>query len=398
MGDEGRSEERWRNGAHHICVVSETFPPDINGVALTVARLVDGLRTRGHLVSIVRPRQGARDQWAPRESMLTLVRGVPLLGYRILQMGWPAAHVLRRQWTRHSPHVIYVATEGLLGWSAVSTARQLGIPVFSGFHTNFHVYMKHYGAGWLALPVARYLRRFHNRTAGTFVPSAALREHLYAQGFRNLHVVERGVDTALFTPDRRSEALRRAWGATPADLVVLSVGRLASEKNVELAVEAYQAMRDVPAVRRFVLVGDGPLGPALRAAHPDFVFCGVQRDERLATHYASADVFVFPSETETFGNVTLEAMASGLAVVAYDYAAAHRHITDGETGVVVPYGRPVAFIEGAKRLARSPDALASIRRQARAAVLAFGWPRVVERFEELLTVSSRHEEVLHVDR
>jgi glycosyltransferase involved in cell wall biosynthesis len=345
-----------------------------------------------------RPQQGALDQPALRESTLTLVRSIPLLGYRMLRMGWPATHVLRRRWTHHRPHVIYVATEGLLGWSAVSAARQLGIPVFSGFHTNFHVYMKHYGAGWLARPMARYLRWFHNRTAGTFVPSADLREHLHAQGFRNLHVLERGVDTALFTPDRRSQTLRGSWGASPADLVVLSVGRLASEKNVELAVEAYQAMQDVPAVRRFVLVGDGPLGPALRAAHADLVFCGVQRDERLATHYASADVFLFPSETETFGNVTLEAMASGLAVVAYDYAAARRHITDGETGVVVPYGRAAAFIEGAKRLARSPDALASIRRQARAAVLAFGWPRVVERFEELLTGRSRHEEVLHVDR
>jgi glycosyltransferase involved in cell wall biosynthesis len=396
MGDEGRWQARGRNGTHHVCVVTETYPPEINGVALTVARLVDGLRTRGHVVSVVRPQQGALDRMAPRDSTLTLVRGVPLPGYEILRMGWPATRVLRRQWAHHRPHVIYVATEGPLGWSAVSTARRLNIPVFTGFHTNFHTYMKHYGAGWLGWPTARYLRWLHNHTAGTFVPSAALCEHLRAQGFRNLHVLERGVDTTLFTPERRSETLRCSWGASPADLVVLSVGRLASEKNVALAVEAYRAMQSVAGVRRFVLVGDGPLGPALRSAHPDLVYCGVQRGERLATHYASADLFLFASETETFGNVTLEAMASGLAVVAYDYAAARRHITDGDTGVLVPYGQAAAFIEGAERLARSPSALAAIRAQAREAVLAFDWPPVVERFEELLTGSSHREEVLHV--
>ncbi len=396
MRDDGHSPTRWHGSAHHVCVVTETFPPEINGVALTVAHLVDGLRARGHVVSIVRPEQGVHDRMAPQNSELTLVRGVPLPGYQSLRMGWPGPRVLQREWTRRRPQVIYVATEGPLGWSAVSTARRLSIPVFSGFHTNFHAYVKHYGASRLGRPMARYLRSLHNRTAGTFVPSAALREHLHAQGFRNLHVLERGVDTRLFTPERRSETLRRSWGASPADLVVLSVGRLAAEKNVALAVDAYRAMKEVPTVRRFVLVGDGPLAPALRAAHPDLVFCGTQRGERLAVHYASADVFLFASETETFGNVTLEAMASGLGVVAYDYAAARRHITDGETGVLVPYGRAAAFIEGAERLARSPRALAAIGIQARAAVLEFDWPRVVERFEELLTGSSHREEVLHV--
>jgi glycosyltransferase involved in cell wall biosynthesis len=272
----------------------------------------------------------------------------------------------------------------------------LGIPVLSGFHTNFHAYAKHYGAGWLCRPLARYLRWFHNRTAGTLVPSVDLRDRLHGEGFRNLHVLERGVDTILFAPTRRSAALRREWGAGEGDLVVLSVGRLAVEKNVALAVRTYRAMQAVPRVRRFVLVGEGPLGAALRAAHPDLVFTGVQRGARLAEHYASADVFVFASETETFGNVTLEAMASGLGVVAYDYAAARRHIADGDTGVLVPYGRAVAFVEGARRLVGSPRELAAMRRRARAAVLVFDWPRVVERFEEILTRLSRREEVAHV--
>ncbi len=272
MRDARRSQARGRDSAHHVCVVTETFPPEVNGVALTVARLVDGLRARGHIVSIVRPQQSILDHMAPPDSTLTLVRGVPLPGYHILRMGLPATRVLRRQWTRRRPRVIYVATEGPLGWSAVRTARRLNIPVVSGFHTNFHTYMRHYGAGWLGRPIARYLRWLHNRTAGTFVPSVDLREHLHAQGFRNLHVLERGVDTTLFTPDRRSETLRCLWGASPTDLIVLTVGRLACEKNVALAVEAFRAMQRVPGVRRFVLVGDGPLGPLCARLTPTSCF------------------------------------------------------------------------------------------------------------------------------
>lgn len=394
--DDGRSVAIWMRDQRHVCVVTETYPPEVNGVAFTMARLVNGLRVRGHAVSIVRPRQHARDELEQHDFAVTLVAGVPLPGYQTLRVGAPAGAVLRRQWTRHRPDVVYVATEGPLGWSAVRSATRLGIPVFSGFHTNFHGYAKHYGAGWLRFLISIYLRWFHNRTAGTFVPSRELRDQLHRRGFRNLHVLGRGVDSQLFTPARRGRALRGAWGVAEEELVVLSVGRIAPEKNVELAIQTYRAMQQISRVRRFVLVGDGPLRRALQAAHPDLVFCGVQTGERLAAHYAAADVFLFASETGTFGNVTLEAMASGLAVVAYDYAAARRHITDGVSGVLVPCGRAAAFMEAATRLASSPRALDEIRRQARDAVAAFDWPRVVERFEALLTCLPHQEEVVNV--
>src|SRR5262245_50042144 len=264
-GGGGHVDARRRDEAHHVCVVTETFPPEVNGVAFTLARLVDGLRSRGHLVSIVRPQQGPRDLTAPCQSMLTLVRGVPLPSYRSLRIGWPATRVLCHQWRRRRPDVIYVATEGPLGWSAIGAARRLGIPVLSGFHTNFHTYAKYYRAGWLRRPIAGYLRWLHNRTAGTCVPSDDLRDRLHAEGFRRLHLLERGVDASLFPPARRSPALRGAWGVGDGDLVVLSVGRLASEKNVELAVRTYRSMQGIPGVRRFVMVGEGPLGPILRA-------------------------------------------------------------------------------------------------------------------------------------
>jgi glycosyltransferase involved in cell wall biosynthesis len=373
----------------HLCIVTETYAPDVNGVAHTLRHLVEGLEARGHTVSLVRPRpRAATAQGAMAGPRATsgeiLVRGLPLPRYPGLQFGLPAGAVLSAAWAARRPDGVYVATEGPLGWSAASAARHMRIPVASGFHTNLDRYVGHYGGGWLGRTVARYLRRFHNRTDRTIVATAELRDALDARGFRNVDVLGRGVDTALFDPRRRCPTLRRAWGAGDEDLIALYVGRLAPEKNVPLAIDAYRAMRRARPRMRLVVVGDGPLGAGLRAAHPDVVFCGVQRGERLAAHYASADVFLFPSETETFGNVVLEALASGLPVVAFDYAAARAHIAHGDTGMLAPYRDAWAFIRGAEALAQPPRALDAMGRHARASVLPCEWARVVERFERLL--------------
>jgi len=377
----------------HICIVTETYPPEINGAAMTLARLVAGLRTHGHAVSVVRPRQQPADRPSDSgDTRVTLVPGFPVPGYKGVHVGLPARRLLQGCWTQHRPDVVYVATEGPLGWSAVRTARRLRIPVFSGFHTNFHSYAKHYRLGWLQPLIWDYLCRFHNRTHGTFVPSSALRDQLQAVGVRNVSVLGRGVDRELFSPQRRCAALRRAWGLAERDLAVLYVGRVAPEKNIELAIAAYRAMQQCHSTVKFIVVGDGPQRATLQKAHPDLIFCGVQRGEQLARHYASADVFLFPSETETFGNVTLEAMASGLVVVAYNYAAAHTHIQHGKTGVLVPYGESQAFVDAAVKLAQEPQSLDQIRQQARAYVTSVDWQSVVDRFVTLLTeaLGERH--------
>jgi len=369
----------------HICVVSETYAPEVNGVALTLARFVHGLRGRGHTVSVVRPRQ--QSEYRPRlltDSQVMLVRGLPLPGYQGLQFGLPAGKALQRSWTHNRPDVVYVATEGPLGWSAVVTAQRFGIPVLSGFHTNFHSYSRHYHAGFLQPVILRYLRAFHNRTNGTLVPSHDLRDRLHELGFHDVNILGRGVDTALFNPARRSKEVRRQWGASSQDAVALYVGRVAAEKNLQVAVAAYRAMKQHDERVKFVIVGDGPLRTTLQHDHPDIIFPGLLTGEQLATQYASADVFLFPSETETFGNVTLEAMASGLAVIAYDYAAAKMHIGHGDTGVLVPFGDRQGFIESATELIRAPRLLQQMRQEARTYATSMGWGRVIERFETLL--------------
>jgi glycosyltransferase involved in cell wall biosynthesis len=217
------------------------------------------------MVSVVRPRQRESDGSSRTyDPQVTLVRSLPLPGYRGLHIGFPAAGVLRGCWTRHRPEVVYVATQGPLGWSALRVAEQLRIPIFSGFHTNFDTYAKHYHAGWLRYLILRYLYNFHSRTDGTIVPCEEMRDRLRAMGLENINVLGRGVDSRLFTPERRSAALRRGWRAGSADLVALYVGRIAAEKNLALAIESYHAMQRVSNAVKFVLVGDGPLRAELQ--------------------------------------------------------------------------------------------------------------------------------------
>ena len=367
----------------HICVVSETYFPQVNGVALTLNHLVKGLQGLGHRVSVVRPRQHRSDS-SVHDPSVTVVAGLPLPGYKGLQFGLPAGTLLQQLWMRSRPDVVYVATEGPLGWSAVSVARRLAIPVFSGFHTNFHSYSQYYGVGYLHGTVLRYLRWFHNRTRGTLVPTSDLRDRLQTLGFKKVLCLGRGVDSRLFDPVRRCGILRGQWGLGDDDLAVIYVGRIAGEKNLSLALAAYHAIKQTVNSARFVVVGDGPLRGSLEAQDSDLIFSGMQLSSRLATHYASADLFLFPSETETFGNVVLEAMASGLGVIAYDYAAARSHITNGETGILVPLGDSRAFVAAAVKLASQPTELKEVRRQAREYSRLITWPRVVERFAALL--------------
>ncbi len=283
-------------------IVTETWAPEINGVALTVQSLEQGLRERGHEVGLIRPRQSRGQVPAPHER---LIASLPLPRYPGLRFGLPATRRLISQWNLHRPDAIYVATEGPLGWSAMRAARALRIPAATGFHTRFDYYMRDYGAAWLEPVALRWMRRFHNRGQATLVPTDALRDELRALGFAHAVRLPRAVDTALFRADRRDDTLRAAWGLRAEDLAVSHVGRIAPEKNLGLAIRAFEAIREAVPKARFIWVGDGPARAKIEREHPDFVFCGIQRGEALARHFASADLFLFPSRSETYGNVTL---------------------------------------------------------------------------------------------
>jgi glycosyltransferase involved in cell wall biosynthesis len=310
------------------------------------------------------------------------MRGLPIPRYPELRLGLPARRALVRQWTVRRPDVVHIVTEGPLGWSALQAALQLKLPVVSDFRTNFHAYSKHYGMAWLRTPIMGYLRKFHNRTACTMVPTDGLRGELMLAGFKNLRVVSRGVDTQLFSPTRRNASLRTSWGADSNDLVVMCVGRLAPEKNLGLLMDAFDALRVQEPGAKLVLVGDGPQRADLQQRCPSAIFSGMQRGDNLAAHYASADLFLFPSTTETFGNVLPEAMASGLAVVAYDYAAARQLVRHGDSGLLVPYDDGPAFCAAAQRLAGQLDWVRAMGVQGRLTARRQDWAAIVGLVEQ----------------
>ena len=364
-----------------LALVTETWPPEINGVAMTLARLAEGMQARNWQVSLVRPRQKGEVQASPGH---VLVPGFPIPGYAGLRFGLPAVRTLRRHWTQHRPDIVHVATEGPLGWAALRVARSLGIPVTTSFHTNFHRYCTHYRLGLLRGLVTRHLRTFHNRSTCTMAPNADICRTLLQEGYRNVVLLGRGVDTQLFDPARRNFALRTLWGADEADVVVLYVGRLAPEKNLATVLAAFEAIVVRSPRARMVWVGDGPELAKLRRRYPTHVFCGAKVGESLAEHYASADVFLFPSMTETYGNVVPEAMASGLAVVAFDYAAAALHVRHGENGTLVPFGDARAFVRAAQALAFDGPRVRQLGFTARHSVTAHAWDKVCDRFEHYL--------------
>ncbi|MFN7572786.1 MAG: glycosyltransferase family 4 protein [Betaproteobacteria bacterium] len=364
-----------------LAVTTETYPPEVNGVATTVASLVAQLRARGHEVQLVRPRQPHSDGAQAGNGGDLLLHGVPIPRYPQLQLGLPARRALLRQWSLKRPDLVHVCTEGPLGWSAVQAARQLRLPVTSDFRTNFHAYSGHYGVGWLARPILSYLRKFHNRCDSTMVPTERLAAELRALRFAGVTVVGRGVDRARFDPSSRSAELRRAWRAEDDTPVALYVGRLAPEKNLGLVLEAYAAMRGARPDTRLVLVGDGPERAALQARCPQAIFAGMRHGTALAQHYASADVFLFASLTETYGNVTAEALASGLAVVAFDHAAAGQLIRDGSNGRLAPPADRAAFVACARELAADDGLRARLRAQAGASVRDAGWEAVAAQVE-----------------
>ena len=182
----------------------------MNGVAITIGRMVHGLRQRGHRIHLIRPRQFKQDVAAKEDDYEeTLVSGMPIPGYPELKSGLPAKGLLMKLWKQQRPDIVHIATEGPLGWSALSAARKLDIPVSTDFHTNFHSYTAHYGIGLLKKPIAAYLRHFHNKAACTLVPTTSLQQQLEFEGYKNVLVVSRGVDAELFHPAKRSERIAR---------------------------------------------------------------------------------------------------------------------------------------------------------------------------------------------
>lgn len=322
-----------RSSSLRIALVSETWFPQVNGVSRSLENLVMSLVGSGDTVRLIIPRYA--ESCLPAGVSAVGLRALPLPFYPeiLLPLVTPATVV--RELTTFRPDVVHIATEGPLGWAALQASRRLGLPVVSSYHTSFANYLRLYGAGWLEGVAWRYLRGFHNATAATFCPTPSIRDQLLEKGFERVAVWGRGVDAVRFHPGQRDAELRRQLGLPEHAVVLACCGRLAAEKNLEMLLAAFGRLpMSLPV--HLLMIGDGPLRPKLEAASdPRVIFTGYQRGEELARLYASADLFVFPSLSDTFGNVLLEAMASGLPAVAFDVPGPRDVVRHGETGLLI---------------------------------------------------------------
>ena len=368
-----------------ICLVTETYPPEINGVAKTLYRISQDLKVLGHSVTIVRPHQSGEAK-VSKIPHITIVPSLPIPVYKGLHFGLPCRALLKKIWGNDRPDIVYVATEGPLGVSAINLARKMKIAVTSGFHTNFHKYMHHYRLPIMSKLTEHFLKKTHNKTLRTFAPTEDAIEQLNQMGVKNTHLLSRGVDTELFNPSKRDHALRESWGIKSdnpeTQYVAIFVSRIAAEKNIPLAINAFKRIKADNPDASCIFVGDGPEKHTLEKNYPEFKFVGTQTGEMLAKYYASGDLFIFPSLTETFGNVIPEAMASSLISIAFNYAAPKALIENNITGYLAKYNDSNCFMKTIDRALSQKSNWEKMRKKARQKAEQLNWINIVENFAE----------------
>ncbi len=364
-----------------VAIITESFPPDVNGVAHCVLRVAELLTSYGHHPLVIAPQppgeEGARE--GEKDSFpfpVVRVPAVPLPGYRSFRLGLPSRRVPAAL-VRHQAEVVHLASPVFLGAHGAAVARRLGLPTIAVYQTDLPSYARAYRLGRAGQAFAwRWLRGIHNGAARTLAPSTVTATGLLGQGIDNVWLWGRGVDTRRFDPAKRSQELRAALlakGGNGGELLVGYVGRLATEKRVEL-LAGITALAGV----RLVIVGAGPAEAMLRQHMPDAIFLGERRGEELAAIYASLDVFVHSGPYETFGQTLQEAAASGLPVVAPAAGGPLDLVDDGVTGYLVPPSDPGAFTAAVARLATDPAARAVFGAAGRRKVLGRSWPALTE--------------------
>ena len=349
-----------------------------DGVSRTLGRLVGYLIAQGHDVLVLGPTVDNPPVEQPGQ--FVAAPSVPIPGraeYRFTT-GFPRA--LRTQVEAFAPDIVHLATPDVLGHRALTWARKKGIPAIATYHTHFLAYADYYGLA-AARPLLRFIaRHFYNRCREVYVPSREMEKSLRDQGVTaTIRLWPRGIELDRFSPSNRSEAWRADQGFAPDEIVVSFVSRLVKEKGPDIFTEAVQRLQRAGLPVRALIVGDGPEREAMAQALPRASFTGHISGEALTTAYASSDIFLFPSETETFGNVTLEAMASGLAPVCADAAGSRSLIDDGRTGLLCPPRDADAFTDATRRLALDADLRSCLGHAGRTEAREYSWPAVLAR-------------------
>lgn len=375
-----------------LLICTDSYPPQVNGVSVVTSLCVTGLAARGWNVAVVAPRYPAgvrgtfpTDTGCAGVSELVSLPSAPLPYYPDIRVSLPNGRTVSQLLDRHQPDLVHCATEFTIGWLGASLARRRGLPVVTSYHTDFSRYADAYGVPWLGPAVARHLARFHRRAWRTYTPSASAESDLRAMGVHDVEVWGRGVDTMRFHPRHRSTPLRGVYVRRDDTFLFLHVGRLAAEKGVDVILNAFaRARAQLPAgAAHLVIAGAGPRADALRLLGSDDVtFVGnLDRERILPRLYASADAFVFASVTETLGLVVLEAMASGLPVIATTAGGVADHLRDGVNGVAVPAGNADAMARAMVALVLDRGRAITLGGGARETAEALDWSRELDRLD-----------------
>lgn len=359
-----------------IALFTETFLPKIDGIVTRLCQTVRHLQRNGHQVLVVAPEGGLAHY---EGAQIYGVSGFPLPLYPELKLALPRP-AIGKALEAFDPDLIHVANPAVLGLAGLYYAEKFHLPLVASYHTHLPQYLKYYGLGFLEEVLWSLLRLGHNRAQLNLCTSTAMVAELKAHGIRHLDLWQRGVDVELFHPQRQSQEMRDFLSqGHPEAPLLLYVGRLSAEKEIE---QIKPILEQIPQAR-LALVGNGPHREALEkhfAGTPTH-FVGYLRGERLAAAFASADVFVFPSRTETLGLVLLEAMAAGCPVVAANSGGIPDIVTDGVNGFLFDPMDAQGAITACQRLFDSPGDRETLRQNARQEAERWSWAAATQQLE-----------------
>lgn len=379
-----------------VAIFSEVYWPMISGVGVTLVRLADALMSRGHQVRVYAPTYPIPDHQRERPEVFR-VPSVPFFLYPDVQWAFPRTREIIHDARNFSPDIIHCATEFSLGVTGLKVARELGLPAIASAHTDYEQYAaRYYRVGWAIKAGWHYMRWFYGQAGLVLCPSRVFERHLNRRGITNTGIWSRGIDGQAFNPALRRDSYRRSFGAGPDDLIVTYVGRIAREKNLDLLLDAWELLGARRRGAQLVLVGRGPLQEEIRARRvPGVHLAGeVRQGPDLGAAYASADIFVFPSTTETFGNVLLEAMASGLPSIVAAAGGVLEFARHGDNSWLVEPDSAESLLGGLERLLDDEVLRSQLAAGALATARSRTWASVYDKLvADYLKTIDTHPEV-----
>ncbi|MFW5873591.1 MAG: glycosyltransferase family 4 protein [Bacillota bacterium] len=355
-----------------IAIFTDTFTPQINGVTKSLERLIKYFERKNIEYMVFAPDSGKEPNYKDINQSLSF----NFMLYPECKMAIPNYFKVKSDLKKFEPDLVHVVTQFNMGFVGLKAAKNLNIPVIASYHTNFTYYLDYYNLTILEKPLWSYFRWFHNQTRLNFCPSQVVKGELKNKGIRNLKIWSRGINAEIFNPGFRNNQVRKDFGAKNK-LILLYVGRIAPEKNISLLLRSYKNLQKRhPGKTKLVITGDGPLCQEFKKENmKDVIFTGYLQGEGLSEVYASADIFTFPSVTETYGNVILEAMASGLPVVAIPEGGIKENLLDGHNGLASK-NEVEDFTNNISDLIENPGLIKILGSNARDYALKKDWNKV----------------------